>query len=338
LVAFVLAVLGAAVWPAANPASASAGYGTMSIAGAFQASYTIAGLCSAHASVLTSVTLRNVADNGTTVSVAGSTVPPTGPVNLDATTIFNVEVQVAEGPGAGGSWLAGYAGGRDLGSGTLVLSPSASAGSVDATLEPYGGLIDKPINLRTSWNCAGGAAPPATTTVTKSTSPKAATGNPVARLMALVPSSYFGCTSNPQLNLGGQSTVFRYKAIAEVDCQVEGVAGVNLAIYTLYPSGSAMNSAFEHVWVDQWARPKSSLGCPQKTFTTAVCYYRTGEATSAAGKFVRFMFVYPADPNPTPSITWTSDRFAVISYLAGANPDDTQQVLQYWQTGAPNPS
>ena len=68
------AVAGAGV-AAAAPAAAS-GYGNISISGAVQASYTIAGTCFAHASVLTSVTLRTEPSNGTTLSIAGSTVPP----------------------------------------------------------------------------------------------------------------------------------------------------------------------------------------------------------------------------------------------------------------------
>ena len=56
---------------------------------------------------------------------------------------------MASGAGAGGSWLAGYAGTGHLGSGSLTLSPSAASGSVVATLVPYGGgTIDRPVQLR----------------------------------------------------------------------------------------------------------------------------------------------------------------------------------------------
>ena len=155
--------------------------------------------------------------------------------------------------------------------------------------------------------------------------------------MSYVPSSYFGCTSNPQLDLGGASTIYRYQAIAEVDCEVEGVTGVNLAIYMLYPDDKAMATAFEHVWVDEVARPKVSLGCPQKTFATAVCNYRIGRSKSTAGQFVRFLLRSAGDPNPTPSITWTSNRYGVIAYLSGAESNDTQAVLDYWASGVPGP-
>ncbi|HTV10260.1 MAG TPA: hypothetical protein VME20_00225 [Acidimicrobiales bacterium] len=317
-------------------AGATANYGTISITGAIRVSYTVAGLCSAHAQVLTSVTLRTQAENATSLTIAGSSLPPPGPVDLATTTTFNVEVEILSGIGAGGSWLAGYAGGEDLGSGSLAMSPNASFGSVEAVMYPYGGgSIEKPVQLHASWDCAGEATSP--TTVPRTTTSKPASGNPYTRLTSHVPSSYFGCTSDPQLSLGGESIVFRYKAIAEVDCEVDGVSGVSLAIYMLYPDDAAMNAAFTHVWVDEVARPKSSLGCPQKSFSTAVCYYRVGNSKSAAGLFMRFMFYYPADPNPTPSVTWTSDRYGIISYLAGANPDDTQQVLDYWESGAPNP-
>jgi hypothetical protein len=85
------------------------------------------------------------------------------------------------------------------------------------------------------------------------------------------------------------------------------------------------------------ARPKVSLGCPQTAFATAVCHYRIGRSKSTAGQFVRFLLRLPADPNPTPSITWTSDRYGVIAYLSGAESNDTRAVLDYWATGAPGP-
>ncbi len=214
------------------------------------------------------------------------------------------------------------------------MAPSASSGSVEATLEPYGGgTIDQPIQLDASWNCAGQASP----APTASTVPLSTGTSPAARLMSHVPSSYFGCTSNPELNLGGESIIFRYKAIAEVDCQVEGVLGVNLVIYMLYPNNKAMDAAFEHVWVDEVARPKASLGCPLKAFATTVCNYRIGNSRATAGQFMRFLLQYPADPNPTPSITWTSYRYGIIAYLAGAESNDTQAVLDYWSSGDPGP-
>ncbi len=331
---FTAVALAGVAGPAAS--AAAAGYGTISITGAVNASYAITGQCFAHAGVLTSVTLHTAPVNGTVVSIAGSALPPPGPVNLATTSAFNVEVQVASGAGAGGSWLAGYAGAAHLGSGLLTLSASASSGSVVATLAPYGGgSIDRPIQLHASWNCAGGAAP--VTTKPVPTKPEPTGTNPVTRLMAHVPSSYFGCTSNPRLDLGGASTIFRYRAIAEVDCQVEGVTGVNLAIYMLYPDDKVMGAAFEHVWVDEVARPRVSLGCPQTAFATAVCNYRIGRSTATAGQFVRFLLRSPGDPNPTPSITWTSNRYGVIAYLSGAESNDTRAVLDYWATGAPGP-
>jgi hypothetical protein len=330
LIATALAAVVGVVVPTA-PATAATSYGALSITGAVRVSYSIAGLCNYHATVLTSVTLRTQVSNGTTLAIAGSAAPPPGPINLATTSAFNVEVQIVSGPGAGGSWLAGYAGPAHLGSGSLAMAPSASFGSVEATLEPFGGgTIDQPIQLNASWNCAGEASPATTVPPPTGTSP-------ASRLMSHVPSSYFGCTSNPELDLGGESIIFRYKAIAEVDCQVDGVLGVSLVIYTLYPNNKAMDAAFEHIWVDDVARPKASLGCPLKAFATSVCYYRIGSSRTTAGQFMRFLLRYPADPNPTPSITWTSYRYGIIAYLAGADSNDTQAVLDYWTSGAPGP-
>jgi hypothetical protein len=106
----------------------------------------------------------------------------------------------------------------------------------------------------------------------------------------------------------------------------------------LYPSDKAMNAAFQHVWVKQVARPKASLGCPRHSFASAVCNYWIGNSHAAAGQFVRFLFRYSVDSYLIPSVAWTSDRDGIISYLAGTKTNDTQQVLNYWATGAPGPS
>jgi hypothetical protein len=321
----------------AQASAAAAGapnYGSITIGGAFRATYGISGSCTANADVLTSVTLRSQAVNGTTVSIAGSVAPPSGAVNLATTLTFTVEVEVETGPGAGGMWLAGYAGGHDLGSGSINLSQSAKSGAVNATLEPYGGSgASGAIEMRASWDCAAGAPTPAPPTTASASSG----GGPAAELMSHVPHSYFGCTSDPQLDLGGQSVLFSYKAIAEVDCEIDGVTGVSLVIYMLYRNDTAMDSAFTHVWVHEVARPPVSLGCPEKSFDTGACNYRIGNSHTTAGEFIRFYYSVPADPDRTPSIAWTSNRYAIISYLAGAESDDAPQVLSYWGSGAPNP-
>lgn len=101
---------GTGVVVATAPATAATSYGTISITGAVRASYSVAGLCNYHATVLTSVTLRTQVANGTTLAIAGSTVPPPGPINLATTSAFNVEVQIASGVGAGGAGWRGTPG------------------------------------------------------------------------------------------------------------------------------------------------------------------------------------------------------------------------------------
>ena len=83
---------------------------------------------------------------------------------------------------------------------------------------------------------------------------EAVAGDPVTILMSHVP-SLFGCTPNSELDLGGAGVAFGYKAIAEVDCQIEGALGVSLAIYMLYPSAAVINAC--SVQVDTAAN-----GCP----------------------------------------------------------------------------
>jgi hypothetical protein len=312
-------------------AAAGTSYGNMSLSGAITTSESIAGGCSAHSSdVGTTVSLRTERVNGTTLAITGSAGVPAGAIDLAHTATFNVEVQIVSGTGAGGSWLAGLAGPVDVGSGTLSLSTGAVAGSVNATLAPYGGSVDKAIQLKANWNCGGSSLPS-----TGPTTPLAA--SPASTLMSRVPPSLFGCTSNPNRDLGGANVEFRYNAIAEVDCEPDGVGGVDLVVYLLYPSTKAMNAAFEQIFVEKAARPRSGLGCTTKTFLTAVCAYRVGESTTPAGSYVRFFFAFTGDPHTIPAIAWTSDRYDVIAYTAGDESNDTQDVYSYWASGKPNP-
>jgi len=161
--------------------------------------------------------------------------------------------------------------------------------------------------------------------------------SPFVVLMSHVPSSYFGCTAEPQLDLGGAGVAFGYKATAEVDCEVEGVIGVSLAIYMLYPSKSAMNAAFQHVWVSGVAKPKASAGCASTTFVTRACNYWTGSNKTSAGEFIRFNYTQFGTPGSVPAIAWTTNRFDITTYLAGAESNDRAEVLKYWESGAPNP-
>ena len=119
------------------------------------------------------------------------------------------------------------------------------------------------------------------------TTPVKAGGGAVSTPMSRVPSSLFGCISNPSRYLGGANVVFRYNAAAEVDCRVDGVAGVKVVIYMLCPNTNTMNAAFDKVFVGKAARPRAGLGCGTKNFVTGVGY-RVGDKKSTAGSYVRF--------------------------------------------------
>ncbi len=327
--------VGALALASASRAGAASARGRIALRGAVVASLPIVGGCTTRSNAAaTIVTLRTQSVNGAVLSIAGNGAAPRGAVNLAHSTSFNVELQIASGPGAGGIWFAGYGAGHDLGSGSLSMSRNASTGTIGATLEPYGGSrLSKPVQVAVSWNCAAHSSTPpsgSTTTVAHRSQ------SPGATLQAMVPSSLFGCALNTARNLGGANVAFAYNATAEVDCPVDGVTGVATVIYLLYPSTSSMNAAFNHVFVGEAARPKSGLGCT-RTFASDVCTYHIGNATTPAGQYVRFFYHYSSDPYALPSIAWTSNRFHVITFISGTAANSTSAVANYWVSGKPNP-